>query len=53
MAFDGASSSAKVCGVAGDQQMKARAILAAGNVEGVAAVDDKMAVSRAAPAARF
>ena len=51
--FDGASAIAKVYGVAEDQETKEKAILAAGNVEGVAAVDDQMTVSRAAPAAQF
>jgi nucleoid-associated protein YgaU len=51
--FDGATGVAKVYGVADDQETKEKAILAAGNVEGVAAVDDQMTVSRAAPAAQF
>jgi nucleoid-associated protein YgaU len=51
--FDSATAVAKVYGVADDQETKEKAILAAGNVEGVAAVDDQMTVSRAAPAAQF
>lgn len=51
--FDSASGIAKVYGVADDQETKEKAILAAGNVEGVAAVDDQMTVSQAAPAAQF
>lgn len=51
--FDGASAIAKVYGVADDQENKEKAILAAGNVEGVAGVDDQMTVSKAAPQAQF
>ncbi len=51
--FDSATGVAKVYGVADDQETKEKAILAAGNVEGVATVDDQMTVSRAAPAAQF
>jgi nucleoid-associated protein YgaU len=51
--FDGATSIAKVYGVADDQATREKAILAAGNVEGVAGVDDQMTVSIAAPPARF
>ncbi len=51
--FDGATGIAKVYGVADDQETKEKAILAAGNVEGVSAVDDQMTVSRAAPPAQF
>lgn len=51
--FDGASGIAKAYGVADDQETKEKAILAVGNVEGVAGVDDQMTVSRAAPAAQF
>jgi len=51
--FDGASAIAKVYGVADDQENREKAILAAGNVEGVAGVDDQMTVSIAAPAAHF
>lgn len=51
--FDGATGTAKVYGVADDQATKEKAILAVGNVEGVAAVDDQMTVSVAAPPAQF
>lgn len=51
--FDGATGIAKVYGVADDQEAKEKAILAAGNVEGVAGVDDQMTVSVAAPQAQF
>ena len=51
--FDGATGIAKVYGVADDQEAKEKSILAAGNVEGVAAVDDQMTVARSAPAAQF
>jgi nucleoid-associated protein YgaU len=42
--FDTASGVAKVYGVAKDQPTKERALLAAGNVAGVAQVDDNMTV---------
>lgn len=51
--FDSATGIAKVYGVADDQESKEKAILAAGNVEGVAGVDDQMTVSVAAPQANF
>ncbi len=51
--FDGTTSMAKVYGVADDQESKEKAILAAGNVEGVSGVDDNMTVAKAAPAAQF
>jgi len=51
--FDGATAVAKVYGVADDQANREKAILAVGNVEGVAAVDDQMTVSVAAPPAQF
>jgi nucleoid-associated protein YgaU len=51
--FDGATSIAKAYGVADDQANKEKAILAVGNVEGVAGVDDQMTVSVTAPAAQF
>jgi nucleoid-associated protein YgaU len=40
-------------GVADDQANKEKAILAAGNVEGVSGVDDQMTVAVAAPQAKF
>ena len=51
--FDGATSIAKAYGVADDQANKEKAILAVGNVEGVAGVEDQMTVSVTAPAAQF
>jgi len=51
--FDTATGIAKVYGVADDQANKEKAILAAGNVEGVSGVDDLMSVSVAAPPAQF
>ena len=51
--FDGATSTAKVLGVAKDQATKEKVILAAGNVHGVAAVDDNMTVDLSQPAAKF
>jgi nucleoid-associated protein YgaU len=51
--FDGASGTARVFGVAKDQETKEKVILAAGNVEGVAAVDDMMTVDRSAPEAKY
>jgi nucleoid-associated protein YgaU len=48
-----ATAVAKVYGVADDQANREKAILAVGNVEGVAAVDDQMTVSVAAPPAQF
>lgn len=51
--FDGATGIAKVYGVADDQATKEKAILAAGNVEGVSGIEDMMTVSVAAPAAQF
>jgi nucleoid-associated protein YgaU len=51
--FDGGSGIAKVFGVADDQATKEKAILAAGNVEGVAGIDDHMTVTVAAPEAKY
>lgn len=51
--FDGVGAIARVYGVADDQANREKAILAVGNVEGVAGVDDQMTVSVAAPAAQF
>lgn len=51
--FDGASGIAKVYGVAKDQETKEKAILAAGNVAGVAGVEDKMTVDLSQPPAQF
>jgi uncharacterized membrane protein len=51
--FDTQTGTARVFGVAADQETKEKVILAAGNVEGVAAVDDMMTVERSAPAAQY
>ncbi len=51
--FDSASGTAKVYGVADDQETKEKIVLAAGNVTGVASVDDQMTVSRSAPPAQY
>ncbi len=51
--FDSRTGTAKVYGVADDQATREKVILAAGNVEGVAAVDDQMTVAVAAPAAQY
>lgn len=46
--FDVATGTAKVYGVAKDQATREKALLAAGNVEGVRQVDDQMSVEVAA-----
>jgi nucleoid-associated protein YgaU len=51
--FDGATSVAKVYGVAKDQATKEKVILAAGNVNGVAGVEDNMSVDLSQPEAKF
>jgi len=51
--FDGATSIAKAYGVAKDQATKEKVILAAGNVHGVAGVDDNMTVDLSEPEAKF
>lgn len=51
--FDTSTGTAKVFGVAKDQETKEKVILAAGNVEGVAAVDDMMTVDHSAPEAQY
>ena len=51
--FDGASSTARVAGVAKDQATKEKAVLCCGNVEGVARVEDMMSVDQSAPQAVF
>lgn len=48
--FDSASATAKVYGVAKDAAAREKAVLAAGNVDGVSAVDDQMTVEVAAAA---
>jgi nucleoid-associated protein YgaU len=51
--FDSASGIAKVYGVAKDQATREKAILAAGNVLGVAGVDDQMTVELSQPPAQY
>ena len=51
--FDGATAVAKVYGVAKDQETKEKVILTAGNVHGVAGVDDNMTVDLSQPPAQF
>jgi nucleoid-associated protein YgaU len=48
--FDTATGTAKLYGVAKDAATREKAVLAAGNVEGVSAVDDQMTVEVAAAA---
>lgn len=51
--FDGKTAIAKVYGVAKDQATKEKAILAAGNVNGVAGVEDNMTVDLSQPPAKY
>ena len=51
--FDGASATVSVFGVAPDQATKEKIALAAGNVAGVAAVNNMMSVDKSAPEATF
>ena len=51
--FDSSSSTAKVYGIAADQATREKAILAAGNVQGVAAVENQMTVVQSAPEAQY
>jgi nucleoid-associated protein YgaU len=51
--FDGAASTVSVFGVAPDQATREKIVLAAGNVAGVAKVNDMMSVDRSAPAAQY
>jgi nucleoid-associated protein YgaU len=51
--FDGATSTVKLYGIAADQATKEKIALAAGNVAGVAAVDNQMTVDKSAPEATF
>ncbi|PTD96908.1 peptidoglycan-binding protein LysM [Pseudothauera lacus] len=53
VAFDGATATVTVSGTAPDQATRERILLAAGNVRGVADVDDRMQVASPAPEARF
>ena len=51
--FDGASATVSVYGVAPDQATKEKIALAAGNVAGVAAVNNMMSVDKSAPEATY
>ena len=51
--YDGAKATAKVYGIAKDQATKEKIILAAGNVHGIAAVDDNMTVDLSQPESRY
>lgn len=51
--YDGATATAKVYGVAKDQATKEKIILSAGNVHGIAAVDDNMTVDQSEPESQF
>jgi nucleoid-associated protein YgaU len=51
--FDGATSTVAVYGVAPDQATKEKIALAAGNVAGVARVDNRMSVDQSAPEAKY
>lgn len=51
--FDGASATVTVSGSAPDQATKERILLAAGNVNGVSNVEDKLVVLNPEPEARF
>ncbi|ANQ86938.1 peptidoglycan-binding protein LysM [Azoarcus olearius] len=53
VSFDGASGTVTVAGTAPDQASRERIVLAAGNVQGVNQVDDKLTVSQSEPAATF
>ena len=51
--FDGASSTVSVFGVAPDQATREKIVLSAGNVAGVAKVNDMMTVDRSEPEAQY
>lgn len=53
VSFDGATQVVTVSGTAPDQASKERILLAAGNVQGVAQVDDRMTVLVAEPEAKL
>lgn len=53
VSFDGASQVVTVSGTAPDQSTRERILLAAGNVQGVGQVDDRMTVLVAEPEAKF
>jgi nucleoid-associated protein YgaU len=51
--FDGATSTVSLYGVAPDQATKEKIALAAGNVAGVAAVNNMLSVDQSAPEAKY
>lgn len=51
--YDGATSTASVFGVAADQATKEKIALCAGNVAGVAKVNNMLSVDQSAPEAKF
>ncbi len=51
--YDGAKATAKVFGIAKDQATKEKIILSAGNMHGVAAVDDNMTVDLSQPESQY
>jgi nucleoid-associated protein YgaU len=53
VAFDGASGSVTVAGVAADQATKEKVVLCCGNVSGVDKVNDMLTVKEAAPESRW
>lgn len=53
ISFDGATSTVSVAGTAPDQATRERILLAAGNVQGVAKVNDHMTVTVSSAEARF
>jgi nucleoid-associated protein YgaU len=53
LSYAGGSETVTLRGTAPDQATREKIILAAGNVEGVASVDDQMTVTKQEPQARF
>lgn len=53
VAFDGATSTVNVYGVAEDQETKEKILLCCGNVAGVAKVNDRMEVENPEPEAQY
>ncbi|PKL07751.1 MAG: hypothetical protein CVV51_12510, partial [Spirochaetae bacterium HGW-Spirochaetae-7] len=53
VAYDGVTETVIVTGTGSDQATRERILLAAGNVQGVTSVDDRMTVIRTEPEARF
>lgn len=53
VAFDGATGTVSVSGVAPDQETREKIVLCCGNVEGVEKVNDQMTVEQSEPEAQF